>query len=302
MVRRALMEEGIRRGHTLKFSHVRPRPQIQTHGDADLWILADVWNLPWHWKRIHRRILSRLPWTGMARYRRVVAAASKSGKFVHLDNSYVDVCDLPYLPCNGSVVGTDCPYKKGLFASQRKCFRNATQDLYRRSRFNFFVSPLHATVINELVGLSSDRTRVLDPVLDAQPFLAAPDSIRDIPLLFVGPFNEAKGSIEIMKRWPQGEVRVVGPMTEDAAAYPGYAGVAPYSKIPSLLKSTATFVFRPRWPEPFGRVVSEAALSGCSLDANERVGALSFRVDLSKPAFYKDSAAKFWLSVESLGV
>jgi glycosyltransferase involved in cell wall biosynthesis len=162
------------------------------------------------------------------------------------------------------------------------------------------VSPLHAKVINEFVGLSSDRTLVLDPVLDPRPFLDAPDSTREIALLFAGPFNEAKGSAEIKRRWPNGEVRIVGPMTKDARSYRGYAGATPYSDMPALLKRTHTFVFHPRWPEPFGRVVSEAVLSGCKLDANERVGALSFGVDLSDPLFYKDAAAKFWLTIESL--
>jgi glycosyltransferase involved in cell wall biosynthesis len=300
MVRQALMEEGIRRGHALEFSYVRPRAQIKTHVDPDLWILADVWNVAWHWKRIHRRLWSRIPWTGTARYRRLVAGACKSGKFVHLDNAYVDVCDLPYLPCNGTVVGTECPFKKGLSSRQRKCFRTATQDLYRRSRFNLFVSPLHARVVNELVGLSSDRTYVMDPMIDSQLFRESADPIRDIPLLFVGPFNEAKGSETIRRRWPNGEVRIIGPRTPDAARYPGYVGPLPYSDVRSLMRRTRTFVFHPRWPEPFGRVVAEAALSGCALDTNDQVGALSFGKDLTAQATYAGAATRLWLRLESL--
>src|SRR5438093_5007628 len=113
MTARAFMAEGVRRGHDLRFTHMRPRAEINTHRNPALWLLANVWNLAWHWKRIHRRIWSWIPWSARARYKRILSRASKSGAFVHVDNAYADVCDLPYLPCNGSVVGTECPFKKG---------------------------------------------------------------------------------------------------------------------------------------------------------------------------------------------
>ena len=65
------------------------------------------------------------------------------------------------------------------------------------------------------------------------------------------------------------------------------------------MRRARTFVFHPRWPEPFGRVVAEAALSGCELDTNDNVGALSYGVDLRDAAVYS-AAPDFWLAIESL--
>jgi hypothetical protein len=60
------------------------------------------------------------------------------------------------------------------------------------------------------------------------------------------------------------------------------------------------FVFLPRWPEPQGRVVSEAALCGCNIIGNENVGALSLGIDLSDPRNYGKEEEKFWMALEGL--
>jgi hypothetical protein len=59
------------------------------------------------------------------------------------------------------------------------------------------------------------------------------------------------------------------------------------------------FVFLPRWPEPQGRVVVEAALSGCNLIVNENVGALSFPFDISNPENIRNAEELFWEELES---
>jgi hypothetical protein len=46
------------------------------------------------------------------------------------------------------------------------------------------------------------------------------------------------------------------------------------------------FVFLPRWPKPFGRVVSAAALCGCELSVNDNLGATSFAMDLTDLQIY----------------
>jgi len=60
------------------------------------------------------------------------------------------------------------------------------------------------------------------------------------------------------------------------------------------------FVYLPRWPEPQGRVVVEAALSGCNLIVNENVGAMSFPFDISVAENVEDSATIFWDELESI--
>jgi hypothetical protein len=173
--------------------------------------------------------------------------------------------------------------------------------MYHKSRLNVFVSPLHRRTIASLLGGDEvTPSFILRPIVDAAGF-QSPGLDRDIPLLFVGSFVEAKGSREIARRWPSGEVRVVGPPTPDARAYPGYAGPVGHDEIPSLMRRAQRLVLRPRWPEPFGLVAAEGALSGCTLDANDRVGALSFGVDLGDPRLYADVTGEFWRRLETLG-
>ncbi len=53
-------------------------------------------------------------------------------------------------------------------------------------------------------------------------------------------------------------------------------GQVPYSDVPRILAMAKRFLFLPASEEPFGRVVAEAALSGCELICNDNVGALSW--------------------------
>jgi glycosyltransferase involved in cell wall biosynthesis len=142
---------------------------------------------------------------------------------------------------------------------------------------------------------------ILRPTVDTAQFRPNADvEERAVERLFVGAFVEAKGSREIMSRWPAGEVLVVGPSTPDAENYPGYCGARAYTEIPRIMRNARTFVFRPRWPEPQGRVVVEAALSGCALDVNENIGALSFALPPSDPSLSDGAAEEFWSRLESL--
>jgi hypothetical protein len=242
-----------------------------------------------------------LPWSSLARYHRLVAEAGRSGRLVHIDNAYVDVCDLPYLPCNGSVDGFQCPFKRRVLPGSGRCYRVSTQDLYLKSRLNIFVSPLHRRTIAGLLGEGTvEPSFILRPIVDSAKFRRRPETERDIPLLFVGSFVEAKGSQEVIQRWPMGDVRVVGPPTPDALAYPGYVGPVGHAEMPSLMERSQKLVVRPRWPEPFGLAAAEGVLSGCALDTNDRVGALSFEVDLGEDALYDDATGEFWRRLEAL--
>jgi glycosyltransferase involved in cell wall biosynthesis len=60
------------------------------------------------------------------------------------------------------------------------------------------------------------------------------------------------------------------------------------------------FVFLPRWPEPQGRVVIEAALCGCELVTNQNVGATSFPFDIRNPANFAQASNEFWDAIEQL--
>jgi glycosyltransferase involved in cell wall biosynthesis len=242
-----------------------------------------------------------LPWTGIARYRRLLARAVKDGPLVHMDNAYVDVCDIGYLPCNGNPDGERCPFKNSRRSSSNRCFRLQTNNLYDGAALQVYVSPLHRDTISSIRGTRGPEL-IMRPTLNPRPFQASQrDADRDIPLLFVGSFTEAKGAEEIRRRWPGGEVQVVGPATPEATQYVGYQGEVPHHELPELMARANEFVFLPRWPEPFGRVVSEAVLSGCALVTNGNVGAHSFARDLADPSLYEGATEELWERLEAVG-
>ena len=67
--------------------------------------------------------------------------------------------------------------------------------------------------------------------------------------------------------------------------------------VPGLLNRGRVFVHLPRWPEPQGRTVAEAALCGCELKTNDRVGATSFGLDLADPATYDGALDEAWEAI-----
>jgi glycosyltransferase involved in cell wall biosynthesis len=301
MILRSLVAGGELRGHHFHFCHMYPKARLDIDSRASLWLLVDLWNHPWHWKRPWRMVQRLLPWTGISRYRKVIDDACDSGRVVHLDSAYVDICDEPYLPCNGRRHGDTCEYKMKV-AAHRPCIWNQTARIYKSAALNAFLSPLHHQVVEGMLGSDTVGDRfIIRPTVDSALFRpSANEGERTLNKLFVGAFVEAKGSREIMARWPAGEVNVVGPSTPDAENYPGYCGPLPYAEMPRIMRNARTFVFRPRWPEPQGRVVVEAALSGCALDVNENVGALSFDLPPSDPSLSDGAVEEFWSRLESL--
>jgi glycosyltransferase involved in cell wall biosynthesis len=124
---------------------------------------------------------------------------------------------------------------------------------------------------------------------------------RDIDYLFVGVLGEAKGLSAMRERFGQTDIHLIGRCTPGVKPDFGrYLGHVSYEEVPRYMNRAKNFVFLPRWPEPQGRVVAEAALCGCRIIGNENVGALSFDVDLADPHSYVGVEDKFWVALEGL--
>jgi glycosyltransferase involved in cell wall biosynthesis len=124
---------------------------------------------------------------------------------------------------------------------------------------------------------------------------------RDIDYLFVGVIGEAKGLNEMRERFGKTDIHMIGRCSPGVTLDFGrYLGHVPYDEIPHYMNRAKNFVFLPRWPEPQGRVVAEAALCGCTIIGNDNIGALSFSSDLSDPKTYNDVEEDFWTTMESL--
>ena len=302
MISRALIEAGVGRGHDIRIASVRPR-KAEAHAKPDLALLIDIHNYAHTWRSLGA-------WRGFdqTELRREVRRAP----FVHLTNAYVDLCGLPYLPCSGNRSCTACPAKSELGWARRKillkdqgtaCTAGLEERLwlYRDAALNVYLSPLHAKVSEDLIGLAEPPPFfVLPPTIDTTRFYNRQGE-RDIDYLFVGVISEAKGLAAMRDRFADENIVLIGRCAPGIKVDFGtHIDHLPYDQIPLYMNRAKNFVFLPRWPEPQGRVVAEAALCGCKIIGNDNVGALSFGADLADPAIYRDAEALFWTRVEEI--
>lgn len=281
-------------GHEVTVWALWPQPHLPPPRKVDGWIVADARNLIVRQRRPDQRLLARLPATAGQRWRDQLRSAL-SGPYVHLDNAYVDTCDEAYLPCCGSPVGECCPARP-----RRPCIRRQWSALYNRARLCCFVSPLQRDTTAALQPSVLGKAFVVRPTFNPTQFLhaAAASTERDIDVLYVGVISEGKGYHELVDI--EG-LTVVTPYRPNLALPRARVVVGiPHQEMPGWYGKAERFFFRPRWPEPFGRTVAEAALAGCHLDVRGRVGALSFDLPPSDPRLYEGAVEEFWRAVEGV--
>jgi len=300
MITRGLIEAGRRRGHAIRLRSVRPGVDEST-GTADLYWLVDVFNFP-------QTLKSRGAWLSYPSGLLEDIAANRP--FIHMSNAYVDVCNLGHLPCSGQAQA-QCQHKSpahlihnlALRDFGRQCFAldPLVRKLFARSALNVYVSPLHQQTIEGILGDARGRASiVLKPMIDSAVFYNQQRE-RDIDYLFVGVIGEAKGLAAMRERFRDADIHFVGKIAPgEKLGFGTWHGSVPYSEIPNLMNRARHFVFLPRWPEPQGRVVTEAALCGCKLITNQNVGATSFAFDIANPANFAGANDEFWGAIEQL--
>jgi glycosyltransferase involved in cell wall biosynthesis len=302
LISRALLDVGRTMGHDIRISSVRPHSS-DPHVDPDLVLFIDIHNIGHTWRSLGA-------WRGFDRD--LLRRESAKAPFVHLTNAYVDVCNLPYLPCSGQRNDHRCPIKPEIaWAKRRILLRDqatgcsahyeAMRWLYADAALNVYLSPLHQRVTEYLLGLEAPPPAyILPPMIDTSRFYNKGVD-RDIDYLFVGVISEAKGLAEMRDRFRDENIVLIGRVAPGVEVDFGtHIDHIAYEDVPLYMNRAKNFVFLPRWPEPQGRVVTEAALCGCSIIGNENVGALSFGVDLSDPTRYTDVENGFWQRLERI--
>ncbi|MHB0914092.1 MAG: glycosyltransferase family protein [Thermoleophilia bacterium] len=292
MINRELIEAGREMGHEIRLCAAYPEAENDHFDEADIYILSDVQNQPTAKQRLDKNMLREI---------------IRDRPFLHLDNAYVDCCDLPYLPCNGNTDGRTCSFKNSLGAQRRRmlkrrgCFAAETREMYTNSLLNVFLSPLHRMTTQKIIGPEAVGAYYeLRPTIDTALFVNE-ERQRDIGNLFVGPLNEAKGLESMKQMFPNGDIVIVGPAPSgDNEGFGQQMGKVGYEEIARYMNRARNFVFLPRWPEPMGRVVVEAALCGCNLVTNDNVGATSFAFDIGDPGNLMGAADEFWARVEAV--
>ena len=302
MVTRDLIEAGRRRGHKIWLRSVRPNIN-EGVGKADLYWLVDVFNFP-------QTLKSRGAWLRFPVS--LLEDIALNRPFVHMSNAYVDVCNLGYLPCSGQSQ-TQCPHKSPLHLVRNLALRDFGQQcfsmdplvrkLFANSLLNLYLSPLHQQTIKGVLGQDKGPASfVLKPTIDSTMFYDRKCE-RDIDYLFVGVIGEAKGLAAMRERFHGANIHFVGKIAAgESLDFGTYHGSVPYSEIPVLMNRAKNFVFLPRWPEPQGRVVVEAAMCGCNLITNQNVGATSFPFDIANPANFAGAEDEFWSAIEQIKI
>lgn len=300
MISRALIEAGRARGHTIRIRSIRPDVNEQV-GKADLYWLVDVFNFP-------QTLKSRGAWHRFPR--NLLEEIADNRPFIHMNNAYVDICNLGYLPCSGDAAPR-CPHKSPAhfvrnvalrdFGSECFALDPLVRKLFSQSALNVFLSPLHRQTIERILdGTDLPAAFILKPMIDSALFHDRKGA-RDIDYLFVGVIGEAKGLATMRERFRDADIHFVGKIAPgEKLDFGTYHGSVPYGRIPEFMNRAKRFVFLPRWPEPQGRVVIEAALCGCELVTNHNVGATSFPFDIANPANFDQANDEFWTAVERL--
>lgn len=294
MILKDLLTVGERLGHRFKFSYMLPHRHIDLFESPDCFLIADAHNI-YRSFRPQPTLLSII-------LRDVIRGNTP---YIHFDNAYVDVCNMGYLPCNGLESHRSCPYKRNIWGVFRgfSCFAQRTAPLYQNAALNVFLSPLHRQVAQRLLGEAVVGAYYENiPFIDTRKFRDL-GLARDIDYLYVGVLTEAKGLGEMERRFKDENIVLAGALPQGSPpSFGTWLGKVPYDELPNLYNRARNFVFLPRWPEPMGRVVIEAALCGCQIIGNDRVGALSFPFDLADPNNYADARERFWRRVAQASV
>jgi len=299
MVAADILNVGASRGHSFSISSIRPSKKLRIDPTADFDLIVDLFNYPatfksfGAWRDFSPEFKSKI---------------LERENFVHLTNAYSDVCNLPYLPCSGNS-SPICKDKSKAHIGKNflfkdfggKCFSMSSEvrDFFVQSKLNVFVSPMHRDVSLKILNVNNlPPSYVMKPTIDTGLFYNK-NYVRDIDYLFIGVIGEAKGFFEMRKYFANSNIHLAGNISPGITLDFGvYHGHIPYHEVPDLMNRAKNFVFLPRWPEPQGRVVIEAALCGCNLIVNNMVGAVSFPFRIDDPKNYESPVHELWDRIE----
>jgi glycosyltransferase involved in cell wall biosynthesis len=281
----SLIDTGRRRGHAIResaFVGARPQRLLRRAGfefgfrvdwDADLFILQNIRNAP--------HIKARIPDA-------VVDRALDSGRAVVVQDAWVDVCRFD-LPCHGDT--SRCP---------PACDRSFGNKLLEKARIAVFTSPRHHQLTADLLDVPlPEHVLYVRPMIDVDRF--RPLSVeRDLDVLYVGAINRAKGYYNLLERFGPDRLTLAGHSTLDEAVQGQWLGPVKQDDLPELYNRARIFAHLPEWQEPMGRTVVEAALCGCELVINDRVGATSYpRDEWTDPEVIRRHPDRFWDELEA---
>jgi glycosyltransferase involved in cell wall biosynthesis len=282
---RAIIDAGRARGHTIvQAPFLRGRVQralrrtqlhrlVKVEWDADAFVVADIRNAPALRERFPEAVVRRALGTGRA--------------FV-LQTAWVDVCPFD-VPCEGDP--TRCV---------AGCDRAWARELYAQARGAIFVSPLHRRTIAGVLDVPLPDAQILmRPTVDVDRFYPRGEP-RDIDVLYVGTINEVKGYSALIEQFGAERLTFVGRNLLGGPVGGTYLGFVPRDELPAVYNRARTFAHLPAWVEPMGLGVAEAALCGCEIVTNDRVGVTTYPdEDWRDPGVVRGNPDRFWDELEA---
>jgi glycosyltransferase involved in cell wall biosynthesis len=262
---------GSRVQRVLRRGHVHRRFNVDW--DADLFVLSNIRNSPHLRVRFPTRVLDRV---------------LSSGRTAILEDAYVDVCEFD-MPCGGDT--TRCT---------AGCDRTWARQLFSQTQVAAFVSPMHQRMINAVLAEAVPERQILSaPSVDVDQF--RPLGLhRDIDVLYVGTVKRAKGYSALVDRFGPDRLTFVGKNALGEPMAGRYLGELPYDALPEIMNRARIFAHLPAWHEPMGRAVVEAALCGCEVVTNERVGVTSYPLSVwTDRSAVRGNADRFWQDLEA---
>lgn len=183
---------------------------------------------------------------------------------------------------------------------------HAYRNLYAKARLNVFQSPMHYQYHQKFYGDAVSNHIVLPPPVDVENIINRAKEPNTVT--FLGNLNHVKGGNELIDYaidHPELKFRVFGVNRLRRKLPLNIELCDKVSNEQALLELSKSqyFFFKPRWPEPSGRVAAEAFLSGNTIISNENVGTFSYdfypeNIELAKkemansPDFFWESIAK----------
>jgi glycosyltransferase involved in cell wall biosynthesis len=241
--------------------------------DSDAFVLANLRNVPSFPRRISPGLIDRVLATGRAAI---------------LEDAYADICPFDMSPCDADPR-----------ACAPGCDRVYAHELYGRARAALFVSPAQRDRIAAVVGALPERQIIIRPPIDPDRFRLL-GLERDIDVLYVGTISASKGYENLLGRFGPERLTFVGPNALGRSVEGRWLGVVSNSDLPAVYNRARTFAHLPQWFEPMGRTPVEAALCGCELILNDRVGVTSHRrEEWSDPVIVRRNPDRFWEDFEA---
>ncbi len=151
---------------------------------------------------------------------------------------------------------------------------NAHRKLFAHAALAVFVSPGHYVLHREMYGEAIGPYHIVPPLIKAS---AAPAIKKKNTVCFASQISYNKGGHELIdfaQANPHMQIEVFGTneLNRDLPANILLKGKRPHNEVLAALATAEYLFFKPRWPEPGGRIAAEAFLAGCKTITNDRVG------------------------------